>query len=210
MRAGHRLRSDDLDFDRERRRRDLQLPARVMAVHFKFWVCLAGRGRAGRDEPARRQGIGAVAAADLHRLRHHARVADHLRAGGARLDHSARGPQRDSADRREHPQHGLLRAGADVPARLQPRRRHLYRDRGGQQRPADPARAAHRDRQAHDGLHGGVAGLRRRRHPLQLHAVRRRTASPARPSTRCCSRRWRRIGRSSACTSGCRSSRSRC
>ena len=46
---------------------------------------LFGRSRSdGRDEPARRQGIGAVAAPDLCRFRRNARVAGRLCIAGAK------------------------------------------------------------------------------------------------------------------------------
>ena len=171
--AGRRLRADHFDFDRERRRRDLQLPARRMAA-LQILVVPSGRGVDGADEPARGEGIGAVAAADLHRLHRDACVAGRLRdsqprAGAAvnRRPRRARGP-------RQLAQHRDARARGDFLPRLQPWRRHLHRNRGGQQRPADSARAAHRDRQAHDDLHGDVAGLRRRRNSARLPAAQRR------------------------------------
>ena len=80
MRAGDRLRADDLDFDRERRRRDLQLPADPHAPAQVLGLPPGG-GPDDRDEPARGEGIGDIAGADLPRVRHDARVADRVRAG---------------------------------------------------------------------------------------------------------------------------------
>ena len=88
---------------------------------------------------------------------------------------------------------GRGRDAAAVRARLLARRRHLHRDRGGLERPADHARAARADRQADDGLHGDLAGLHRLGAPgllpaLAHHARRgeddeRRAHRAARPRT---------------------------
>ena len=82
----------------------------VTWLPFKFWLCLLVVVLMVADEPARGEGIGAVAAADLHRLHRDARVAGRLRDSQPRARIAvnrrscrARGP-------RQLPQHRDARA----------------------------------------------------------------------------------------------------
>ena len=77
-RADRRLRADDRDLDRERNRRDVQ-PAAGRLAGRQALRRTVPRGRADHPQPARHARVDQDPAADLPRLRGHARHPHHLR-----------------------------------------------------------------------------------------------------------------------------------
>ena len=124
-------------------------------------------------EPARREGIGDALGAGVFCVRPELHVRHYLCHFRALRRIARRRPRHGVGRERRRGGSRLVRSRRRRAARLQPRRGHLHRHRGRQQRPQHPARAARADRQAHDDLHGGVAVVRRRRTAAGVSALSR-------------------------------------
>ena len=132
-------------------------------------------GAARAAQPARREGVGHGPRADLRALPGDPRDPHRRRPSAATSGEVAGDRPRGAhagASRAASARSGSAGMAGALPARLLDGRRHLHRHRGGLQRPADHARAQGADRQAHHGLHGGLARPHRRRHPARLPALR--------------------------------------
>ena len=147
LRAARRLRAHHHRLDRLRRRRRSSAScrptlARAASCPSRSPVLVAPH----RHEPARRQGVGDGADADLPGLPRHARRPDRRRRSprtrGA-CPRSRTRSRRGFAHGARHARRSAALALA-LPARLLAGRRHLHRHRGGLERPADHARAARR------------------------------------------------------------------